>query len=66
MTKNRINIWENVIPGKICDKIIKSIPPGIYLLKVNNLNTRTECKLCLMLIIKTPQQCDAPVLGSLF
>ena len=43
MTKNRINIWENVIPGKICNKTIKLIPPGIYLPKVNNLNTRTGC-----------------------
>ena len=27
---------------------------GIYLLKVNNRNTRTKCKICSKLTIKTP------------
>ena len=32
------------------------IPAGIYLLKVNNRNTRKRCEMCLKLIIKTPEQ----------
>ena len=30
-------------------------PAGIYLLKVNNKNTRTRCELCSKLTIKTPE-----------
>ena len=36
---------------KIC---IASIPMGIYLLNVNNRNTRTRCEICSKLTIKTP------------
>ena len=36
-------------------KIVKRAPPaGIYLLKVNNRNTRTRCEICSKLTIKTP------------
>ena len=31
------------------------LPVGIYLLKVNNRNTRTRCGICLKLTIKTPK-----------
>ena len=31
-------------------------PGGIYLLKVNNRNTRTRCKICSNLILKTPER----------
>ena len=31
-------------------------PAGIYLLKVNNRNTRTKCEICSKLTIKTPEQ----------
>ena len=31
-------------------------PPGIYLLKVNNRNTRTRCDICLKLTIKIPER----------
>ena len=31
------------------------IPAGIYLLKVNNRNTRTRCEICSKLTIKTPE-----------
>ena len=31
-------------------------PAGIYLLKVNNRNTRTRCEICSKLIIKTPER----------
>ena len=30
-------------------------PAGIYLLKVNNKNTRTRCEICSELTIKTPE-----------
>ena len=33
------------------------IPAGIYLLRVNNRNTRKKCELCLKLAIKTPERC---------
>ena len=31
-------------------------PAGIYLLKVNNRNTRTRCEMCSKLTIKTPER----------
>ena len=31
-------------------------PAGIYLLKVNNRNTRTRCEICSKLTIKTPKR----------
>ena len=31
-------------------------PSGIYLLKVNNRNTRTKCEICSKLTIKTPER----------
>ena len=37
-------------------KALKSNPAGIYLLKVNNRNTRTRCEICSKLTIKTPEQ----------
>ena len=33
-------------------------PPGIYLLKVNNRNTRTSCEICSELTIKTLERCQ--------
>ena len=32
------------------------LPAGIYLLKVNNRNTRTRCEICSKLTIKTPER----------
>ena len=32
------------------------MPAGIYLLKVNNRNTRTRCEICSKLTINTPEQ----------
>ena len=32
---------------------------GNYMFKVNNRKTRTRCKMCLKLTIKTPEQCQA-------
>ena len=34
-----------------------SSPAAISLLKVNNENTRTMCKICSNLSVKTPEQC---------
>ena len=34
------------------------LPAGIYLLKVNNRNTRTRCEICSKLTLKTPQGRD--------
>ena len=31
-------------------------PPGNYMFRVNNRNTRTRCEICSKLTIKTPQQ----------
>ena len=31
-------------------------PAGIYMLKVNNRNSRTRCEICLKLTIKTPER----------
>ena len=33
-----------------------SPPAGIYLLKVNNRNTRTRCEICSKVTIKTPER----------
>ena len=34
----------------------ESYPPGIYLLKVSNRNTRTRCEVCSELTTKTPER----------
>ena len=34
----------------------KPFPVGIYLLKVNNINTRTRCEICSKLTTKTPER----------
>ena len=34
---------------------LSTFPAGIYLLKVNNSNTRTRCEICSKLTIKTPE-----------
>ena len=37
-------------------------PAGIYLLKVNNRNTRTRCEICSKLTIKIPERRQAFVI----
>ena len=37
-------------------KDFQTLPAGIYLLKVNNRNTRTRCEICSKLTIKTPER----------
>ena len=41
---------------KVNWKIKISFPAGIYLLKVNNRNTRTKCEVCSKLTIKIPER----------
>ena len=36
--------------------VTSSNPTGIYLLKVNNRNTKTRCEICSRLTIKTPKR----------
>ena len=36
--------------------LIQHNPAGIYLLKVNNRNTRTRCEICSTLTVKTPER----------
>ena len=40
-------------------------PVGIYLLKVNNRNTRTRCEICSKLTIKKPERCLVSLLLTL-
>ena len=44
---NYTNGFNNIVPRY-------SEPVGIYLLKINNRNTRKRCEICSKLIIKTP------------
>ena len=37
-------------------KLLSQFPANIYLLKVNNRNTRKRCEICSKLTIKTPEQ----------
>ena len=46
----------NQAPRSFLRKQLKVFPAGIYLLKVNNRNTRTRCKTCSKLTIKTPER----------
>ena len=44
---------------RICKIVLffnSSWPAGIYLLKVNNRNTRTRCEICSKLTINTPER----------
>ena len=50
-------------PGKSAKK--DDFPAGIYLLKVNNKNTRKKCEICSKLTIKTPERRIGVVLVSL-
>ena len=55
----RLNFIRIVIRAmeKRCPYVSKTVNPvGIYLLKVNNRNTRTRCEICSKLTIKTPER----------
>ena len=52
-------IFSNEIETQIDKSELPSLakfPVGIYLLKVNNRNTRTRCETCLKLTIKIPER----------
>ena len=40
---------------------LSTSPAGIYLLKVNNENTRTRCEICSKLTIKIPERRQAKI-----
>ena len=40
---------------KLLGRFYRSSPAGIYLLKINNKDTRTRCKICSKLTVKTPE-----------
>ena len=44
------------VNGKKCFFFQEMFPAGIYLLKVNNRNTRTRCEICSKLTIKIPER----------
>ena len=50
-----MNTWCNDISLWVY-KRWNHVPAGIYLLKVNNRNTRTRCEICSKLTIKTPER----------
>ena len=57
MTRKSLLVLElslNLFPLK--DAYRRFRPAGIYLLKVNNRNTRTRCEICSKLTIKTPER----------
>ena len=57
----KIRTWKNSVFGLSSGSVIQPgwlwyYPPGIYLLKVNNRNTRTRCEICPKLTIQTPER----------
>ena len=54
------NKWKSNRTNKIrwfpWDFLIETFPAGIYLLKVNNRNSRTRCEICSKLAITTPER----------
>ena len=53
VTLSAIHVYNN---PKFTFKVIRGFPAGIYLLKVNKRNTRTRCKICSELTIKTSER----------
>ena len=58
-----VNISNRVFYSKLISAIVSSVyirkivyPAGIYLLKFNNRNTRTQCEICSKLTIKTVER----------
>ena len=51
-----VTIWQEVIRPRL--NITRVYPTGIYLLNVNNRNTRTRCEKCSELTIKIPERCQ--------
>ena len=53
---NAVLVNMGTIKGISWMKLQNKFPASIYLLKVNNTSTRTRCKICSKLTIKTPEQ----------
>ena len=52
---NEFKAIVSVVSIRNSEKII-TYPAGIYLLKINNRNTRTRCEICSKLTVKTPER----------
>ena len=52
--KGKKNALKEVVPDRL-KGAFRTFPAGIYLLKVNNRNSRTRCEICSKLIIKIPE-----------
>ena len=53
--KGKKNALKEVVPDRL-KGAFRTFPAGIYLLKVNNRNSRTRCEICSKLIIKIPER----------
>ena len=51
---SEINFGNLLSPARHCKTPLSTFPAGIYLIKVNNGNTRTMCEICSKKTIKTP------------
>ena len=52
--QNQLRLAELNVKGEVKNvNILEQVPGGIYLLKVNNRNTRARCEICSKLTIKT-------------
>ena len=58
---------QNTSPLPLFPVPIREFSAGIYLLKVNNKNTKKRCEICSNLTIKTPErrQCDVALVSLL-
>ena len=52
-----IKVFPEVTRNFICEVLTRNMLVRMYLLKVNNRNTRTRCERCSNLKIKTPEYC---------
>ena len=50
--------FDYIQPLVFFDNTLDNIPSGIYLLKVNERNTRARCEICSKLTIKIPERCQ--------
>ena len=60
---NLLDVHFQEIQFTLCEDLLRKemrtrcvCPAGVYLLKVNNKNTRTTCEICSKLLIKTPER----------
>ena len=53
---NTFNSLRDPIQGILQGSLLKPFPTNIYLLKVNNGNTKKRCEMCSKLKIKAPER----------